>query len=125
MTCLETEFPVNDDEWHLVTAVFSGAMYLYVDGELVGEQNNVAGIGSHANESGIGNIGEGTSGTACSPNGGQWTGIMDELAVTRRAMSEQEIMEEFETSGNISVEAMGKLATVWGNIKIVHNQDGR
>lgn len=125
MTCLETEFPVNDEEWHLITAVFSGAMELYVDGELMGEQKGVAGIGSHANESGIGKIGEGTSGTACSPDGGQWTGIMDELAVTRRALTQQEVVEEFKTAGNISVEAAGKLATMWGNIKIIHSQEGR
>ncbi len=57
-TCIQAEFPVDDDEWHFVTAVFNGgSMELYIDGELVADQDGVPGIGTHANETGIGNVG--------------------------------------------------------------------
>jgi hypothetical protein len=115
--CLQEDFPTGDDEWHLVTAVFDGSMKLYVDGELLADQNDVPGIGNHANESGIGRVGAGIHGTACNSDAGQWTGIMDELIVTRRAVSEQEIKSEFESGGIFAVAPTNKITGVWGKIK--------
>lgn len=118
-TCLEADFPTNDEEWHLVTAVFdNGTMELYIDDELVASEKNVPGIGGHGNEGGIGKVGAGIAGLSCPQNAGQWTGIMDRLTVTRRAVTAQEIKEEFEAKGQVSVHSLGKLAVKWGDIKM-------
>ena len=121
-TCFLVDFPTNDEEWHLITAVFSkGIMELYIDGEMVEDQDGVAGIGSHANESGIGKVGAGIAGIAGSRDTGQWTGIMDELILTRRTITAQEIKDEFASGGFQAVEATGKMAVTWGRIRMNYN----
>ena len=45
---------------------------------------------------------------------------MDEFTITRRVLTAQEIKEEFESGGKLSVEAMGKSAITWGNIKTAY-----
>jgi len=119
-TCIQADFPVDDDDlWHFVTTVFNdGVMELYIDGEMVADEDGAPGIGDHANETGIGHVGIPTVGISCATNAGQWTGVMDQLAVTRRVATAQEIKEEFQTS--FSVEPVDKAAITWGNIKITY-----
>lgn len=120
-TCIQADFPVNDDEWHFVATVFNnGAIELYIDGEMVADEDNVTGIGSHANETGIGHVGIPTVGVSCTTNAGQWTGVMDRLVVTRRVATAQEIKEEFQDSGGTSVNANDKATITWGDIKITY-----
>lgn len=120
-TCIQAEFPTNDDQWHFITTVFNkGVMMIYIDGEMVADKDGVPGIGSHANETGIGNVGLPTIGTSCSQDAGQWTGVMDQFAIARRVATAQEIKEEYESSGKISIEAIGKMAITWGNVKAAY-----
>ena len=53
----------------------------------------------------------------CCDAGGRWFGgIMDELMLYERALSEGDILE-LATSGAAAVELSGKLTTTWGNLK--------
>lgn len=96
------------------------ATCIQIDGEKVADTDGVPGIAGHGNEMGIGNVDAVHNGTACTQNAGQWTGIMDEFAITRRIATAQEIKEEFESGGILSVEAAGKMAVTWGNMKITY-----
>lgn len=120
-TCIQADFPTDDDDWHLIITIFNeDVMEIYIDGEKVADTDGVPGIAGHGNEMGIGNVDAVHNGTACTQNAGQWTGIMDEFAITRRIATAQEIKEEFESGGILSVEAAGKMAVTWGNMKITY-----
>lgn len=122
-TCIQADFPVGDDEWHLITTVFNrDVMEIYTDGEKVADESGVPGIAGHGNEMGIGNVDAVHNGTACTSNAGQWTGTMDEFTITRRVLTAQEIREEFESGGRLSVDTIGKIAVTWGIVKSAHKQ---
>ena len=117
-TCIQEDFPTGDEEWHLITAIFNGdVMELYIDGEKVASEDGVPGLGGHGNEMGIGNVDAVHNGTACASNAGQFTGVMDEFAITRRVMTPEEIMGEYEFRTMVAVDALGKIAITWGNVK--------
>ena len=117
--CIQADFPVGEEEWHLIAAIFNkDVMEIYIDGEKVADEEDVPGIGGHGNEMGIGNVDAVHNGTACVTNAGQWTGIMDQLTITRRIVTPQELKDEYESGGQMSVEALGKVAATWGNLKV-------
>jgi hypothetical protein len=50
--------------------------------------------------------------------GDTFTGLIDEIAIYSRALSEEEILESMEIGhGTIAVQAIGKLPLCWGSIK--------
>jgi len=50
------------------------------------------------------------------PSGEYWLGCLDEIRVYKRALSEDEIKNNFKAHGLV-VESLGKLAITWGRIK--------
>ena len=74
-----------------------------------------------------------TGGTATNPATGKtcyiglgykdnsMNGIIDEVKIYSRALSENEIQQNFKaTSNKLAVEPMSKLAAIWSNIKCAH-----
>ena len=53
------------------------------------------------------------------PSGERWKGILDEIRVYNRVLTEAEIEQNFEARGGLAhaVELGGKLAISWGRIK--------
>ncbi len=100
---------INDDEWHHFALVRDRAdekVYLYVDGNLDFEAadptsdltNNVPlAIGRHTGEFLV--------------------GVVDEVMVFRRALSEEEVNASMTPSEFLAVSRTDKLTTTWGDIK--------
>lgn len=110
-TTISADYP-DDDNWHFIVTIFDrGTMQLYIDGELMEEESGVAGIGGHGNDMGIGAV-NGASAGGVTP---KFTGIMDEFRITRRAVTEEEIKETFESF--FAVKPLEKYHTTWGAIK--------
>jgi hypothetical protein len=102
------------DEWHHVAAVASTTFTkVYIDGEATETAGDWPNHGS--SEFGV-NIG----GCGVWDGEGNWfTGAMDEVAIFHQALSDEDIQTVMEglSSGATSVEAAGKLATKWADIK--------
>ena len=97
--------------WHHVVGIYDGsAMKVYVDGEVAAEQaQKIDFQGTNDQDLRIG----------CSKDRPQYTfenGSIDEAAVWRRALSEDEI-QEIMNEGFLAVSPLDKAATTWGNIK--------
>jgi uncharacterized protein YjcR len=89
-------------------------MRLYIDGELLAEQDKVAGIGGHGDEMGIGKVNGAASGNTTA----KFTGIMDEFRITRRALTTEEIQKMYEDMiRSLAVRSSGKCSTTWGGLK--------
>ena len=99
--------PYSDGEWHHVAVPVSGdSITLYVDGEEVGETG--------------GNLDfDAVSGVTIARDPGYdfWTGMVDEVRIYDRALSEAEILQNMAAGGFTAVEPADKLAETWGNIK--------
>jgi hypothetical protein len=77
---------VGFDEWHHVAAVFDGAnMMIYLDGELDNSVPTTEKIGTRANETNV-FIGENPAAA-----GRYWDGLIDEVLIYNRALTENEI----------------------------------
>ncbi len=81
---------------------------LYLDGEFEKE----ASAGSAFGRSGPHNLYIGLAKVYAQP----FRGVIDEVAMYDRPLSEDEIQQDME-GAILSVEASGKLATTWGNLK--------
>ena len=97
--------------WHYVVGTYDGAtMKVYVDGELAVEQAQKFNFtGTNDQDLRIG----------CSKDRPQYTfenGSIDEAAIWRRALSEDEINEAM-NGGLLAVSPLDKTATTWGSIK--------
>ena len=113
-TTLEAEYP-DDGRWHFITTVFNEEiMEIYIDGEMMGEESGLTGISSHSDEMGIGRVNGDSSGGVNS----QFTGIMDEFRITRRAITEEEIQGIYQKS--IAIEPSGRSYTTWGGVRDIH-----
>jgi hypothetical protein len=104
-----------DGEWHHVATTYDGeVMYLYVDGELDGETATDAEPILHNDPLVIGGDDRGA--------GVQVKGIVDEVGLFNRALSEEDVRSIMEnglrTATAVSLAA--KLATTWGSIKEGH-----
>lgn len=99
---------IKKGEWHyLVGVVNKRNMYLYLDGELANEGPFSGPITSTGTETEI-----------CHANAdGGFTGIIDEVAIYDRALSEAEVKQNFQSKRFLAVSAYSKLATCWGKIK--------
>ena len=97
--------------WHHVVGTYDGStMKIYVDGEVAAEQDQKFDFkGTNDQDLRIG----------CSKDRPQYTfenGSIDEAAVWRRALSEDEI-QEIANEGFLAVSPRDKAATTWGSIK--------
>lgn len=111
---MEGKSDVQSTEWqHLVLTWSSGEqLALYYDGELDDDptHNAAAAVGTTASATKL-LIGKG----AKDNNGTSWAGLIDEVRIYDRVLTENEIAEL--ATGVLPVEAKGKLTTTWGNIK--------
>ena len=107
-TCSPNSPPV--DEWHHIAGTYDGEIFkCYIDGQL-GEEWAYAGT-MPENTASV-TIGKRSKAEECFFNG-----MIDEVAIFNRALSEEEIqaaMGGIETA----VEPEGKLASSWGSVKV-------
>ena len=102
---------LDTDTWYHVVGTYDGAtMKIYVDGEVAAEQDQKIDFqGTNDQDLRIG----------CSKDRPNYTfenGSIDEAAIWRRALSEDEI-SEIMNEGFLAVSPLDKAATTWGNIK--------
>lgn len=96
--------------YHIIyTTEVPDAVKLYVDGELVAEQGGGA-EPELWDERRIG-----------SEHDGRWlNGMIDEVRIYDRALTEDEVSQNFAVKNNIfAVDPSGKLATSWGSLKVI------
>ena len=102
---------LKEKTWHHVVGTYDGTtMKVYVDGEVAAEQDQVFDFkGTNDQDLRIG----------CSKDRARYTfenGSIDDAAVWRRALSQDEIQAIMNT-GITAVSPLDKAATTWGNIK--------
>jgi len=99
---------VKKDEWHYLTGIVekNKNMYLYLDGVQVIEGPFSGPISSIGPETDIGHASD-----------GGFVGAIDEVAIYDRALTENEVIQNFKSTRFFAVDAYDKLATTWGNIK--------
>jgi len=116
-TALHTpEEALAEKKWQHVALTFKAedSMKLYVNGEMVAESKVVI---DHLFDNNVPLY----VGTDFAPGGAhsgqprEFTGIIDEVAVFNKALSDTEIKKKMETI--LAVEPEGKLATLWGALK--------
>jgi hypothetical protein len=99
-------------EWHFTAGTYDGkSVKIYMDGKLVTDQAMSGNTTPNDSSLRIGHR-EGSS--------HWWNGVLDEIAVFSRALSEDEInkiMNQGLADALLSVEPRDKLSTVWGHIK--------
>ena len=99
---------VPQNEWHHVTGVLTGdKLLLYLDGEVGSE----AAFGAGAVAS------DGTATTIGGASDGYFNGIIDEVLIYGRALTDAEVMQNFKAKRFAAVDPEGKLTTLWGQIK--------
>ncbi len=98
-------------EWYYITAVFDDQYLLYVDGALKGELKSEDYSGPIPTAWLLG--------TRLFPANAAYylIGLVDELAVYDRALSEDEINQNMNAGGWAAVRAVNKLALTWGDLK--------
>lgn len=97
-------------EWHHIAGTYDGeSFFCYVDGELKKEWAYKGEMPE--NEASV-TIGKRSKAEECFFNG-----MIDEVAIYNRALSEEEVKEAMEGIAS-AIETEGKLATSWGNIKM-------
>jgi hypothetical protein len=106
---------VATGEWHHVATTYDGnVMYLYIDGELDGETATDAEPILHTDPLVIGGDDRGA--------GVQVKGIVDEVALFSKALSEEDVKSIMEDGlkAATAVSPAGKLTITWGSIKEGH-----
>ena len=116
---VEIEFPISDGQWHHIVFAIEDAgkaeVSIYMDGE---PQEVIAGDVKE-----LDNfvpfvepifIGAGNNRGAVSRN---FPGLIDEVRIYNRPLTEDEVTQNFESKIGLSVEATKKLPVVWGNLK--------
>lgn len=111
---LNTKFVSNEDfvdgEWHHIVATRDGDQgKIYVDGTLITEGDTMDG-----------DIGGDDTNWYLAQDGntnGYLIGAMDEVRIYSRALTAEEVKKNFESDGNVAVNAQYKLSTTWAAIK--------
>lgn len=104
---------VSLDNWEHLAGVYSdGLQKFYVNGELVGERNDAA-ISINTTQEFL--IGAGANETA--NHNYRFKGMIDEVCLFARVLDEGEIGELMENNLT-AVEASGKIAVTWGQLKV-------
>ncbi|MCE2403452.1 LamG domain-containing protein [Candidatus Poribacteria bacterium] len=94
-------------EWHHLVGVVDGKQkFLYLDGKLAKEGNFNGPMSTGGTETEIGSA----------QKDGGFIGIIDEVVIYNRALSEKEVEQLFAAEG-LPVQPQGKLAIQWGQIK--------
>ena len=95
-----------EGEWHHLAGVIDGdTLLFYLDGEFLSETAFAGPIASTGSETEIGHAQD-----------GGFIGLIDEVAIYNRPLSADEVEQNFEAKG-LAVDAVGKLATHWGQVK--------
>jgi len=100
---------IQDGEWHYFTGTWDGKnILLYIDGELEKSGGCDGELKSSNRSMYIG-----------SRNGGErfLSGIVDEVRIYNRALTQAEVKKDMQTFGAISVNPLKKLAICWGEVK--------
>jgi len=100
---------INDNNWHhiaLVRDTNKKKGYLYVDGVLESEKDDISGDLTNAVPLAIGRH-----------TGEFLVGIVDEVMLFRRALSENEIKVSMNPKNVLAISSVGRFATKWGDIK--------
>lgn len=96
-------------EWHHIIGIVDGnKKYLYVDGKLNMEGDYNGPMSTQGTETEIG-----------SATDGGFIGVIDEVVIYDRAISENEVRQLYAAEG-LPVQPQGKLATRWGQIKTTY-----
>ena len=103
---------LKKDNWYHVVGTFDGEeIRIYVDGKLEGQKAVPAnGPVMIWNDNNLEFGGRGTGVNA-------YKGLLDELIVYDRALTEEEVVEVMNSKDIFAVDAAGKLATTWGDLK--------
>jgi sialidase-1 len=100
--------PINDDEWHYLVGVrVSSDTFLYVDGEVEANGTNSENVDTTLNL---------IIGKHPMKAESYITGAIDDVCIYNRALSEDEVKQNYEAEG-AAVESAGKLSLTWGKIK--------
>jgi len=103
---------IDLDEWVNIVGVFDGSkVTTYVDGEEMGSADHAGNIVDGETPIIIGDNNDGLA-----PDY-RFFGVMDEVAVYNRALSQDEIRQKMTSSHILAVESEGRLSTTWGDIK--------
>ncbi len=100
------------DKWQHVAGTYDGSeMKIYINGEEVGKLSTKDKI--FVDKEGM-SIGAGSFGKEAAA---RFTGVIDEVALYNRALSEGELKKLMETPPGLAVKPASKLATMWGERK--------
>ena len=107
--CLITNEPLPE-EWTHITMIYDvdNAVEVYFNGALVGEGAQPAPVVDVDGSIMVG---------ARHPGSEFFAGVIDEVAIYNRVLSEAEIQRDMEAVGGAAVAPLGKLASTWGEIK--------
>ncbi|MBD3183089.1 hypothetical protein GF312_12415 [Candidatus Poribacteria bacterium] len=98
---------VEPNGWHYITGVVAvDIMRVYLDGELVMEQPFSGPMSTTGTETEIGLASDGS-----------FIGMIDEVAIYNRALSDEEVMQNYGSNVFFSVDYRNKLAICWGDVK--------
>ena len=99
------------DEWHYVAAVYDGKLHntLYLDGEVVAERDLAMKPNVPNNNQGV--IGSNTNFEE------SMEGFIDEVGLYNRALTAEEVVQNFTSDIKFGVNPAGKVSTTWGKMK--------
>lgn len=100
---------LKDDKWHYLAGVWDGKkIFLYTDGVLIMSVDCSGSLGINTKSVFIG-----------SRNGTErfLQGVVDEVRLYNRALSEEEVKKDMNTFGKISVSPLMNLTECWGEIQ--------
>jgi len=107
--------PIDDGEWHFIAGTFGNKIVkIYVDGVLESQVTSAGEVDIKPNDWPI-RLGV----EANDSKGQQYLGLIDEVAIFNRELSENEVQDILNNGITTSspVESSGKLTTTWGDIK--------
>ena len=107
----DAQTPVTDGEWHHVAGTYDGSDFkLYLNGEVDAETSPGTEPDTHDNVFFIG---------GCDVGGYWMSGIIDEVVLYDRSLSEKEINDLIEDGMSVALDVQpgGKLVTTWSRIK--------
>jgi len=107
--------PIDDGEWHFIAGTFGNKIVrIYVDGVMEAQVTSAGEVDIKPNDWPI-RLGV----EANDSKGQQYLGLIDEVAIFNRELSENEIQDVLNNGITTSspVESSGKLTTTWGDIK--------
>ncbi|MFC1718156.1 LamG domain-containing protein [Candidatus Poribacteria bacterium] len=103
---------LSDSSWHHIVFVRSSTSYMYIDGEVVGSTNALVDLDASSDQNLF--IGK-------DPDPNYFNGMIDELRIYSKALSENEVQHNFMLESNeLSVNPVDRMITIWGEIKALH-----